>query len=280
MRARAVLVVERSRDGRSAVREMSSQSPLALLPRRGTAAGRDRAVTVHLVGSASTPLAGDDVELDVRVGPGADLVLTGVAAAMALPGQDRPSRFTVRFEVGQGASLQYLPEPTVVTARADHRTVLRASLGPGARLRCREILVAGRAGELPGRYAGTTRIEQHGGALVGGEEPQANRGSPAGAGPRPAAPGMILLAQTQELGDQSLQASAAHLACHRVLGTEILVWDADPDTAAAGDWWSLTPLAHRGALATAVGSDAVSTRRDLEFAALAHPGWSAHATVI
>lgn len=253
MRARATLTVERGPDGRSSVREMRSQSPLALVPRRGTAAGRDPAVTVHLVGSASTPLAGDDVELDVRVEPGADLVLTGVAAAVALPGTDRPSRLTVRFDVGKGASLQYLPEPTVITARADHRTVLCVTLGLGARLRCREVLVAGRCGESPGRYVGTTRVSD---------------------GPR------VLLAQTQELGDAALQGSPVHVAGRRVLATEVLVWDDDPQTASAGDWWLLTPLARRGTLATAVGPDAVSTRRDLDAAVLAHPGWAAHATGI
>jgi urease accessory protein len=91
MRARTVLTVERGPDGRGLVRELRSQSPLSLVPRRGTAASGEPAVTVHMVGSASTPLAGDDVELDVRVGPGADLVLTGVAAAVALPGWSGPA---------------------------------------------------------------------------------------------------------------------------------------------------------------------------------------------
>ena len=254
MRARASLTVERGPDGRSRVREVRSQAPLALVPRRGTAAGRDRAVTVHLVGSASTPLAGDDVELDVRVGPGAELMLTGVAAAVALPGTDRPSRLTVRFDVGDGGSLQYLPEATVVTARADHRTELHATLGRDARLRCREVLVAGRAGERPGRYAGTTRV-----------------GEPAGPDGRP---GRVLLMQTQEFGDAALAGSPAHLAGRRVLGTEVLVWGDDPPGATAAAWWSLTPLARRGTLATAVGHDAVTTARDLEFALRAHPGWS------
>jgi urease accessory protein len=42
----------------------------------------------------------------------------------------------------------------------------------------------------------------------------------------------------------------------------------------AGPWWSLTPLAQRGSLATAVGPDAVTTTRDLATAVAAHPGWS------
>jgi urease accessory protein len=247
MRARAVLTVERGAGGRSVVRELRSQSPLSLVPRRGTAAAADPAVTVHMVGSASTPRAGDDVELDVRIGPGAALVLTGVAAAVALPGTDRPSSLTLRFTVEEGASVQYLPEPTVVTARAHHHTLLHVVLDPTARLRAREVLVAGRAGEPSGRYRGTVRV---------GEA------------------GRVLLHQTQELGDAVLQESSAHLAGRRVLGTEVLLWGADGE-AATGSWWSLTPLAVRGSLATAVGPDAVSTQRALAEAVAAHPGWAA-----
>ncbi|MEU7811547.1 urease accessory protein UreD [Pseudonocardia sp. NPDC049154] len=263
MHARAVLTVERGAGGRTVVRELRSQSPLSLVPRRGTAAAADLAVTVHMVGSASTPLAGDDVELDVRVGPGADLVLTGVAAAVALPGTDRPSSLTLRFTVAEDASVQYLPEPTVVTARAHHHTLLHARLHPTARLRAREVLVAGRAGEPSGRYRGTVRIEES------GERPSRSPDmSESAVRTRP------LLHQTQELGDAVLQGSAAHLAGRRVLGTEVLLWGEDGE-AAAGSWWSLTPLAVRGSLATAVGPDAVSAQRALAEAVAAHPGWTA-----
>lgn len=224
------------------MRELRSQAPLSLLPRRGTAASRTSALTVHLVGSAATPLGGDDVELDVVVEAGAELVLTGVAAAVALaaPGG---SRFGLRLEVGDGASVQYLPEPTVITRRADHLTVLDAALGEDARLRCRDVLVAGRHGEAPGRYRGTTRV---------------------------AGPAGPLLVQTQDLDP-----SPAHLAGRRVLATEVLVWGDDPAGAVAGEWWSLTPLARGGSLATAVGPDAVTAQRDLASALVAHPGWSA-----
>jgi urease accessory protein len=250
VRARALLTVERAGDRgadgaarRSVVRELRSQSPLSLVPRRGTAAALDPAATVHLVGSATTPLGGDDVELTVHVGPGAELVLTGVAAAIALAGT---SSLTIRFTLDEGASLQYLPEPTVVTARADHHTVLHADLHETARLRAREILVGGRAGEPSGRYRGTTRVESS---------------------------GLPLLHQTQELGDPALHASPAHLAGNRVLGTEVLLWGAD-GPAATGESWALTPLARRGSLATAVERDAVSAQRALADAVSAHPGWT------
>ncbi|OLT19952.1 urease accessory protein ureD [Pseudonocardia sp. CNS-139] len=251
MRASARIVVGCDGSGRSVVRELRSQAPMTLLPQRGAAAARSPVATVHLVGSATTPLGGDDVTLDVEVGPGAQLVLTGVAATLALPGPGTaaPSRMAVRIVLAERAGVQYLPEPMIVTRRAEHLAELHAELGPGARLRCREVLVAGRSGELPGRFRGLTRVcDTATGAL---------------------------LVQTQELvGDLALHRSAAHLAGRRVLGTEVLVWGEDPAEAVAGPWWSLTPLALRGSLATAVGTDAVTTTRDLATAIASHPGWS------
>ncbi|MCM3845271.1 urease accessory protein UreD [Pseudonocardia sp. DR1-2] len=251
MLACAELVVV-AREGRSVVTTLRAQSPLALVPRRGvTAASRSDAV-VHLVGSASTPLAGDDVTLTVTVGAGAHLTLTGVAAAVALPGgrsadrAARPSRTVLRCSVGDGGSLTYLPEPTVVTGRAHHETVLDVVLAPTAALRARDLLVAGRTGERPGRCRGTVRVTEC---------------SAAGNGP---APGRPLLVQTQEIGDPLLDASPAHLAGHRVLGTEVLVGPAREQVpATCGDGWSLSPLPGRGALATAVAHDAVTAARRL-----------------
>ncbi|MFG1635151.1 urease accessory protein UreD [Pseudonocardia alni] len=266
MLACAELVVV-ARDGRSVVTTLRAQSPLALVPRRGvTGASRSDAV-VHLVGSASTPLAGDDVTLTVTVGAGAHLTLTGVAAAVALPGgrsadrAARPSRTVLRCTVGDGGSLTYLPEPTVVTGRAHHETVLDVVLAPTAALRARDLLVAGRTGERPGRCRGTVRVTEcsAGGSGAGGSGASGN-----GASGNGAAPGRPLLVQTQEIGDPLLDASPAHLAGHRVLGTEVLVGPAREQVlATCGDGWSLSPLPGRGALATAVAHDAVTAARRL-----------------
>jgi urease accessory protein len=251
VRARARVVIERDVTGRCVVRELRSQPPLTLIPQRGAVAVGSDAVTVHLLSSATTPLGGDDVTLDVLVGPGAALVLTGVAATLALPGVRGRSMLAVRAEVSDGASLQYLPEPTVLTRRAAHDATLDARLGDRARLRCREVLVGGRSGEACGSFRGRIRVAD-------------------GAGP--------LLVQDLELGDPALHASPAHLAGHRVVATEVLAWGADPAEAVCGPGaalWSLVPLARRGALATAVGPDAVSVRRNLARAVAAHPGWVA-----
>lgn len=216
-------------------------SPLTLVPKRGSN-------TVHLVNSASAPLGGDELTLSVRVGAGARLRLAGVAATLALPGpRAGGSVSTVDIEVGSGGALEYLPEPTVITARARHTAELVASLAPDARLRAREVLVLGRSGESPGRLRTTQRIVRA---------------------------GVPLLHQTLSIGDPAVDRSLAHLAGRRVLATELLVWGDDGKEPVSGDWWSLTPLAAGGSLITSLATDAIVAERDLDHARDLHPGWS------
>jgi urease accessory protein len=217
-------------DGRTVLRELRSMAPLTLIPHRGNPG------MVRLVSSASAPLGGDDLELSLVAGPGATLRLAGVAASLVLPGH-RPavSRFTVTVEAAEGSSVEYLPEATIVTGRACHEAVFRASLAGNARLTAREVLVLGRTGEAPGRLGTSTIVRRDG---------------------RP------LLNQRLEIGEWA--ASPAVLAGRRVLATELRVGNADPPAAVAGDWCSLVPLAAGGSLATALAHDAVTAQRLLD----------------
>ncbi|MCU1684909.1 MAG: ureD1 [Amycolatopsis sp.] len=229
MKAHARVVAELDGTGRTVLRELRSMSPLTLIPKRGNGP----VAIVHLVNSASSPLGGDELRLTLRVGPGARLRLAGVAATIALPGpRGEASVSTVDIEVGDGGELEYLPEPTVVTARARHVVELRASLSANARLCARDVLVLGRAGELPGRFT----TSQH---VVCGDVP--------------------LLRQTLDIDDVDV------LAGRRVLATELRFGD-PAVTPASGDWWSLTPLAAGGSLATALAHDAVTAHHALTLA--------------
>lgn len=235
MKAHALLVAECD-GGRTVLRELRSMAPLTLLPKRG----RGAEAVVHLVNSATSPLGGDELKLTLRIGAGARVRLSGVAATIALPGlHGESSSSTVDIEVEEGGELDYLPEPTVITARARHFAELRASLAHDARLRTREVLVLGRTGELPGRMTSSQHI---------------------------ARAGIPLLRQTLEIGDPSLDASVAHLAGRRVLATELSVGGLEVTEAASGDWWSLTPLAAGGTLATALAFDAVAAYAGLALA--------------
>ena len=131
------------------------------------AARRTGRHTVHLVAAAAGPLGGDVTEVLLSVHSGARLVVRSVAAAVALPNPGGlPSESTVDAEVDDGAALELGLWPTVVAARADHRSALRASVAEGARLTCEERVVLGRTCEAPGRWSGTVRLERGGGAVL------------------------------------------------------------------------------------------------------------------
>jgi urease accessory protein len=190
---------------------------------------------VHLVNSATSPLGGDDLLLSIHVGPGASLRLSGVAATLALPGlHGESSLSTVDLVVESGGSVEYLPEPTVITSRARHTAVLRASLAADAYLHTREVLVLGRAGERPGSLTTSTSI---------------TRGS---------AP---VLRQTLSVGS-ALDGSLAVLAGRRVLATDLVVGGPELP-AASGEWWSRSPLAAGGTLTTSLAPDAVTAMKGL-----------------
>ncbi|SEF36737.1 urease accessory protein [Amycolatopsis pretoriensis] len=210
---------------RTVLRELRSMAPLTLFPRRG----RGPTAVVHLVNSATSPLGGDDLLLTVRVGPGASLRLSGVAATLALPGlHGESSLSTVDVEVAEGGSLEYLPEPTVITSRARHEAVFRASLAADAYLHTREVLVLGRAGEHPGSLTSTQDVVRA---------------------------GMPVLRQTLSIGS-GLDGSLAVLAGRRVLASDLVVGGPELP-AASGEWWSRTPLAAGGTLTTSLAPDAV-----------------------
>jgi urease accessory protein len=86
--------------------------------------------------------------------------------------------------------------------------------------------------------------------------------------------GTPVLHQTLDIGDPALDSSLAHLAGRRVFATELLVWGDDVTEPVSGDWWSLTPLAAGGCLATALATDAIGAERALDQARGRHPGWS------
>ncbi|WP_410669703.1 urease accessory protein UreD [Amycolatopsis sp. cmx-4-68] len=216
---------------RTVLRELRSMAPLTLFPRRGSGP----VAVVHLVNSATSPLGGDDLLLSIHVGPGASLRLSGVAATLALPGlHGESSLSTVDVVVEPGGTLDYLPEPTVVTSRARHTAVLRASLAADAYLHTREVLVLGRAGERPGSLTTSTSI---------------TRGS---------AP---VLRQTLTIGSV-LDESLAVLAGRRVLATDLVVGGPQLP-AASGEWWSRSPLAAGGTLTTSLAPDAVTALKGL-----------------
>jgi urease accessory protein len=224
VKAHAYLAVECDADGRSVVRTLRSAAPLTLIPVRGQP-------VVHLVNSAASPLGGDELTLTVQVGPGACLTLTGIAASVALPGpRGEKSRSTVHLELSAGASVSYLPEPTVITRCARHESVLTVALADDAHLHARETLVLGRADEPAGELTATMNITRCGRPVL----------------------------------RQSLPVTRETLLGKRVLASALST--SDSRETASGEWWTRVRLAAGGTLTTALADDAVTALRGLSAA--------------
>jgi urease accessory protein len=120
---------------------------------------------VALVQTVGGPLAGDQLDIDVKVGPGARLELFGVAATVALPA-DRPAHQRVRVHVASGGRLAFRPGPLVLAAGCRLEVALDVLLQPGAAALVEEIVVLGRTGEEPGELHARLRCDLAGGPLL------------------------------------------------------------------------------------------------------------------
>ena len=144
------------RDGRHQVRS----SP-GLLRAQRLHGPVDRA-RVALVGQTALLLGGDQVGLDVEVGPGATLELSDIAGTVAYHGRGRAASWHTSIRLGLGARLSYAGEPLVVSDGADVTRTLTIELAEGATARLRETVVFGRAGEAGGRLDSGLRLRREG----------------------------------------------------------------------------------------------------------------------
>jgi urease accessory protein len=231
MRATARIVAE-AKAGTTRLVVLRGESPL-LMRRTGPAGS----TTVHLVGGAAGPLRGDDLRLEIEVGPDADLEIRSVAATLLLPGRPAPpSRLVIRATVE--GSLRWRPEPTIAAAGCDHHAVTEVDVAAGGTLLWRDDLVCGRHNEPSGavradttiRYAGRT-LYRH--CLTVG----------------PDAPGW---------------SGAAVLGDGRATGAVITAGGEGPEPHLPAGTAAVMRLAGPGRLATAVGGDIREVRAALD----------------
>jgi urease accessory protein len=122
---------------------------------------------VYLVGGAAGPLGGDDLTVDIDVGPGAQLSIRSAAASVALPGPGAaPSLLNVRARIGPGGGLHWMPEPLVAACGCDHRVEATVDVAAGGRLVWWEELVLGRHREASGSVTSRLRVDVDGRALL------------------------------------------------------------------------------------------------------------------
>ncbi|OHT82624.1 urease accessory protein UreD [Mycobacteroides saopaulense] len=114
--------------------------------------------TVHLVGVAASPLGGDEIFVRIEVGEGALLRVRSVAAAVALPGRES-LRSSTAWDCSVAGELDLDPAPTIVAANASHHSDVTVRGSAGARLRLRERVQIGRAGESSGFWSGQLDVD-------------------------------------------------------------------------------------------------------------------------
>lgn len=155
MKAAARLVAEARPDGSTRLTELVGQAPLLL---RQTHTGTETsAARVHLVGGAAGPVGGDELHLDVHLGPGAEVHVESVAASLALPApQPRESTLDINVRIEAGAALTWNPQPLIAAHGALHRTTVHIEMAEDARLTWHEQTLLGRHNEPPG--SATTRL--------------------------------------------------------------------------------------------------------------------------
>ena len=103
--------------GRAARRALGARARRRPRPVRGAAQPRARWLgRVVLVQTIAGPLAGDRIEVDVEVGPGAALELATNAATLAFPAP--AARHEVRARLEAGARLAWLPAPLILRPAA------------------------------------------------------------------------------------------------------------------------------------------------------------------
>lgn len=159
------------RDGRHQLTKLRSHGQFVLRPTHPKsfepwAQGGLDVARVSVSSGTAGPLGGDDLWLDVEVGPGATLVLNEISATLALPGPHGDSSkttFTVR--VAEGGTLIWLPEPVIAARGCDHHQKILVELEESSRFFLREELILGRHNESPGNIQQHLRITRGGAAL-------------------------------------------------------------------------------------------------------------------
>lgn len=222
--AQAALATRLDKRGRSQLTVLRSDGPLAL---------RDTPQGVYLVGAAAGPLGGDDLALDIEVGPGSHLVLRSAAGMLLLPGPPgHRSVLRVSARVGPGGRLDYAPQPAVAVAGCDHQAHADVALATGAALRWREEIVLGRHGEPPGCCTSRLDVTLAGTPVYRGE---------------------------LTVGDPYTDNSSAGLEGAAAVGSVVLIAAERAGTpAAVRDGLVVLPLAGPGVAVTATAPDAAS----------------------
>lgn len=111
-----------------------------------------------LVGSGASPVGEDHIRVRVDVGPGVTAAVRSVAATVVYAARGAGTRWDTELHVADGASVDWRPEPVILTERASHAATTTVHAAAGADVTLDEVLVLGRAGEATGTLRSTLDV--------------------------------------------------------------------------------------------------------------------------
>lgn len=136
------LVATAGADGRTGLAHQSFRAPFHI----GKPYWDGAVLQVQVVNPTAGILAGDRLELDVAVEPGASLLVTTPAAARAYMMRRGAAACRQRFAVRGGGWLEYLPEPLYPHRDADYTQDTRVEVEAGGEAAFFDALAPGRVG--------------------------------------------------------------------------------------------------------------------------------------
>lgn len=166
MRAETALEVGLDGRGVSVLTSMRCEAPLVV---RVAQCAHLPGEPLHLsfVNAAAGPLGGDELVLTLRVHDGARVVVRSVGASMAQPGpRGGSSTSLVHVVVGEEASLDWAPLPTISVTGSEHHARSDLAVARSADVHFGDAVSLGRHGEPPGSLAVRQRVERAGSVLL------------------------------------------------------------------------------------------------------------------
>jgi urease accessory protein len=142
--------------GRSALVKKRHFGPLGV--QRAFYPEPDGLAHVYLLHPPGGVVHGDELHVAVNVGRGAQALITTPAATKFYRSAGRVARQTQRLCVQNAATLEWLPQETIIYGQAQVRTETRVELEPGARFCGWDIVCLGRAAS--GDHFASGRLQQ------------------------------------------------------------------------------------------------------------------------
>ena len=156
--------------GRTRITDLACRPPLQVLRAHHVEQQRPDLASVILASPAGGILQGDELTIDIRVGPGARLRVGTQSATRIYRAPSGMAHQVVRLEVETGGYLEYLPDPYIPYAGSHFISGTTAIVAADAALIIGEVVAPGRAarGEILAfeRFESTVEIARLDGRLL------------------------------------------------------------------------------------------------------------------